>query len=163
MQGRILIIYSVDLVLLFISFLIMAVIKEGTPNYLSYRYLTGFGVLIVSWTIFSFYFKKYRFKQKYGLNRIIKNILLANIGSISILAMFMIAFNVSGYSRLIFFGTAIIGTAFELVLGNLYFFLIHTRDTHTDLYNPPAESLRDPESGKGHQLPRHFPVVRCGA
>ncbi len=133
-------IYIFDLILLAVSFLVMAIFKEGTPNYLTARYLTGFGVLLVSWTAFSLYFKKYRFKLKYRLGRIIKNILYPNLATLSVLALSMLAFNISGYSRMMFFGTVAICTFFELVIANLYFLLIHTRETRTDLFNPPPKA-----------------------
>ena len=140
MPSRILVSYIVDLILLFFSFVLMAIYKGETPNYLSYRYLTGFGVLIASWSIFSFYFRKYRFKRKYKLGRILKNILFSNLATLSTLAIFMIALSVSGYSRLMFFGTVGICTFFEIILANLYFLLIHTRGVRTDLYNPPPKA-----------------------
>ena len=171
MPSRILVSYIVDLILLFFSFVLMAIYKEGTPNYLSYRYLTGFGVLIASWSIFSFYFRKYRFKRKYKLGRILKNIFLSNIATLSTLAIFMIALSVSGYSRLMFFGTVGICTFFEIILANLYFLLIHTRGIRTDLYNPPpkAYEIRKAKEGINYRdislssdIVREAVVNECG-
>ncbi|HYW94306.1 MAG TPA: hypothetical protein VE870_01820, partial [Bacteroidales bacterium] len=141
MPARILSVYFIDMVLLFVSFLIMAIYKESTPQYLSYRYFAGFGVLIASWTIFSAYFKKYRIKKKYSHGRIMRHILLSNTASVSTLAVFILALDISGFSRLMLFGTVAVCTILELVLASLYFFLIHTTNSHTDIYNPPPKPL----------------------
>jgi hypothetical protein len=110
--------------------------KPGTGHYLSTRYFAGLGVVVVSWIIFSVVFKKYRFKKKYNLARVLRKIILSNFGAFATVGIFIIAFQVSGYSRLIFFGTVGIATIVELILGNLYFFLLHTNESSTDIYNP---------------------------
>ena len=69
-----------------------------------------------------------------------RSILLSNMGALSAVAMFILAFNVSGYSRLVFFGTVGVATLLELIIGSFYYFLIHTRETATDLYNPPPRN-----------------------
>jgi lipopolysaccharide/colanic/teichoic acid biosynthesis glycosyltransferase len=139
-KSRILVIFFIDLVILFLSFLLMAYFKPGTNSYLSLNYFIGFGILLFIWILSSFYFKKYRFKRKYNLNRVFRSILLSNLAALSVVAIFIIAFNISGYSRLMFFGTVGIATTFEVFLANFYFLLIHTRNGTTDLYNPPPKA-----------------------
>ncbi|MBE0652990.1 MAG: hypothetical protein IH594_04285, partial [Bacteroidales bacterium] len=71
-KTRVVWIFTLDILILILSFLIMAAYKPGTPNYLSWRYLTGLGILAFTWLIFSGYFKKYVFKKKVSLNKIIR-------------------------------------------------------------------------------------------
>ncbi|MFW5820301.1 MAG: sugar transferase [Bacteroidota bacterium] len=130
----------IDAIILILSFLLMVSYKPGTPNYLSWRYLTGLGILLITWIIASLYFKKYRFKKKYRFDRITRQILLSNMFSVSAIAIFVILFEASGYSRLVFFGTAGIATVFEIFVANLYYLLIHTTNNKTDIYNPPPKA-----------------------
>jgi lipopolysaccharide/colanic/teichoic acid biosynthesis glycosyltransferase/uncharacterized membrane protein (DUF485 family) len=139
-KSRVFRILIVDAVILILSFLLVITYKPGSPNYLSWRYLTGLGVLLITWILASLYFKKYRFKSKYRFNKITRQILLSNLFSVSSIAIFVVLFEVSGYSRLVFFGTAGIATVLELFIGNLYYLLIHTKDRKTDLYNPPPKA-----------------------
>ncbi len=140
MPSRYIIMFVIDLLILLGSFLLMIAYKPGSNNYFTSRYLSGFAILILLWTVASFYFKKYRIDKKYSLPKILKRIILSNIAALSIAALLMMAFQIEGYSRLIFFGTVGITTAIELLIGNLYFLLIHTRNGATDLYNPPPKS-----------------------
>lgn len=139
-RARIFRMLIVDAIILIVAFLIMVAYKPGTSNYLSWRYLTGLGILILTWILASLYFKKYRFKKKYRFDKITRQILISNMFSVSTIAIFVILFRVSGYSRLVFFGTVGVATILELIVANLYYLLIHTRNTQTDLYNPPPKA-----------------------
>ena len=118
----------------------MAYFKPGTSSYLSSNYFIGFGILLLSWILFSIYFKKYQFKRKYSLDKVFRYIILSNLAALSLVAIFIIAFSITGYSRLMFFGTAGIATIIEIILANFYYLLIHTRNGATDLYNPPPKA-----------------------
>jgi lipopolysaccharide/colanic/teichoic acid biosynthesis glycosyltransferase len=118
----------------------MAFFKPGTSSYLSLNYFIGFGILLSIWILSSVYFKKYYFRRKHKLIKVFRGIILSNLAALSIVAVFIIAFNISGYSRLMFFGTTGIATVIELFLANLYFLLIHTRNGASDLYNPPPNA-----------------------
>jgi len=130
----------VDIVILIFSFFLMAYYKPATSSYLTLNYFIGFGILLSGWISTSLYFKKYNFKRKFRFIKIFKNLILSNLAALSIMAIFIIAFDITGYSRLMFFGTVLIATALEIILGNLYFLLIHTRNGATDLYNPPPKA-----------------------
>jgi hypothetical protein len=138
------VIFIIDLIILISSFLAMALWKPGTGQYLSTKYFTGLCVVVVSWVIFSVVFKKYKFKKKYDLVRLLRKIILSNFGAFASVGIFIIAFEVSGYSRLMFFGTVTVATIVEVVLGNLYFLLLHTSENSTDIFNPDptASDLR---------------------
>ncbi len=138
----------VDAIILILSFLLVVTYKPGTANYLSWRYLTGLGILMVTWLAASLYFKKYRFRKKYSFDRISRQIVLSNMFSVAVISIFVIILEVSGYSRLVFFGTAAVATLFEIITANLYFLLIHTKNNKTDLYNPPPKAYELKKAGE---------------
>lgn len=141
MNKRTLTILLLDQFILMLAFLFMVAYKPGSLNYLTSRYFIGFGLLFFSWAITSIYFKKYSFKKKHTLTLLIKRILLSDFAALSVVSIFIMAFNISGYSRLIIFGTVGIAAITEIILGNLYFLLIHTINGRTDLINPePGKS-----------------------
>jgi hypothetical protein len=147
-KARITWILIFDLLILFLSFLIMAAYKPGTPNYLNWHYFAGLGFLIIAWLSASVYFKKYSFKKKVKLEKIIRRIILSNIFAVSVLSIFMMIFSITNYSRLVFFGTAGIATVLEIFISNLYYLLIHTRNGKTDLFNPPPNASDLKKAGK---------------
>lgn len=140
MNTRGLIILLVDLLMLTLAFLVMVAYKPGSMNYLTVRYLSGFGLLLISWSVTSIYFKKYRLKRKNTLTTLLKRIFISNLAALSVVSIFIISFSISGYSRLVFLGTVGIATILEIFIGNLYFLLIHTNNGHTDLINPPPKN-----------------------
>ncbi|MGC9343705.1 MAG: hypothetical protein ACP5E3_13460, partial [Bacteroidales bacterium] len=138
----------VDVLLLTLSFLIMAAIKPGTPNYLSGKYLLAFGVLGATWILFSLYFRKYIFKKKLKLSKIFRRIFNSNVIAVAVLSFVIIIFEITYFSRLVFFGTVGIATLLELVLANLYYLLIHTQNGKTDLINPPPKAHELKKAGQ---------------
>lgn len=124
-----------------LAFLFMVAYKPGSLNYLTSRYFAGFGLLFFSWALTSIYFKKYSFKKKHTLPVLINRIVISDLAALSVVSVFIIAFSITGYSRLIFFGTVGIAAIAEIIIGNLYFLLIHTINGRTDLINPdPVKS-----------------------
>ncbi len=147
-KARITWILVFDIVILIISFLIMAATKPVTSSYLSLKYISGFGIFLATWLSASVYFKKYSFKKKVKLEKIIRRIILSNIFSVSVLSVIIMVFSITGFSRLVFFGTAGLATILEIFIANLYYLLIHTRNGKTDLYNPPPRASDLRKAGK---------------
>lgn len=139
MQKRTSIIFIIDLVLLTGSFLLMALYKPATARYLSDDYLIAFASLAVVWSAASFYFKKFSFRKKHTIERFVRAVLLSNFVSIGVLLVFITLFWISGYSRLMLFGTIGLATLLELVIGNIYFSLIKTRTITWDVKSPPVK------------------------
>ena len=141
-QRRKLIIFFIDLLILTGSFLVVALYKPSTASYLSNDYLVAFGVLLVVWSASSFYFKKYTFKKKHRIELLVRNVLLSNFMSTGVILVFIAFLLVTGYSRLMLFGTIGLATILELVTGNLYHLLIKTKANghNHDLINPPASA-----------------------
>ncbi len=136
-----LIIFLLDMLILTGSFLVVALYKPATARYLSDEYLYAFAALVVVWTVSSFYFKKYSFKKKHKVDRLVKVVLLSNFVSLGVILVIFTLLWISGYSRLMLFGTITLATLLELFAGNLYGSLIRTttRNGH-DLVNPPPRA-----------------------
>jgi membrane protease YdiL (CAAX protease family) len=104
-SARGLVIYFADLLILVVSFLLIALQKPVTANYIRGDYLKAFVLLIVIWSFSSFYFKKYSFKKRQKIQKVVRKILISNFCSLSVLLVFIVLFILSGYSRLMLFGT----------------------------------------------------------
>jgi len=140
MNRRQLIIYTLDIVILAASYLLMAAYKPSTKNYLTDEYLVAFVFLLITWTTASLYFQKYRIKKKHAFSRVLRNILLPNFISLGLLTVLMVGLQVTNFSRLILFGTIGIATLVELFLGNVYFLLIHSGSNGVNHINPPPSA-----------------------
>ena len=140
MNRRQFIIYIVDVVILTLSYLLMAAYKPATLNYLSEGYLIAFVVLLVTWTTTSLYFGKYIFKKKHNFSRFLKNLFLPNFISLGIVTVVIVGFQLTYFSRLVLFGTIGMATLVELFIGNLYFLLIHSGTNGVNLINPLPSS-----------------------
>ncbi len=134
-------IYLADMMILTGSFLVVALYKPATARYLSDEYLFAFAALAVVWTVSSFYFRKYSFKKKHKIERLVKVVLLSNFVSLGAILIFFTLLWISGYSRLMLFGTVTLATIIELFAGNLYSSLIKTRTSNGhDVFNPPPRA-----------------------
>lgn len=132
-----LIIYLIDLLILTGSFLLVALYKPVTARYLSNEYLYAFGGLLVVWTVSSLYFRKYSFKKKHRIERLVRTVIVSNIVTVGVILVVFTLLWISGYSRLMLFGTVTLATLFELIAGNLYHSLITTKTNGHDRTNPP--------------------------
>jgi len=137
MNRRNLILFLLDILVLLAAFIVFIGVKHSSSSYLTPKYLLAFGLLMVSWTVTSFYFRKYNIKRKHSLWKIMQRILYANFVSLGVISIFMFAFQIGGYSRLVFFGTIALVTTWELLVSNLHYLLIHSSSDDKDLLNPP--------------------------
>lgn len=137
MSRRILIIFFFDILFLSGSFLFLIALKPASYAYFTHKYLVGYAILLVSWVSASFFFNKYDVKRGMKMGEILKRILQANFVSLALVSIFIVAFELIGYSRLVFFGTIAIATLFDIVSGNLHYLLIHSSPDDKDLLNPP--------------------------
>ncbi len=133
-----LIIFILDLMILTGSFLLVALYKPATARYLSDEYLYAFAALLVVWPASSICLKKYSFRKEHTIGQLVRAVLLSNFVSLGVILVFFTLFWISGYSRLMLFGTIGLATLLELVTGNLYHSLIQTKTNGQDLLNPPA-------------------------
>jgi hypothetical protein len=136
------IIFAIDLAILICSFLLTALYKPATANYLSAEYLAAFGFLLITWSASSFYFKKYNFRKKHNTERFVRTVLLSNFVTLGTILVVIILLWYSGFSRIMLFGTIGLATFLELFAGNIYYSLLKTKTINGyDLFNPPANTL----------------------
>jgi lipopolysaccharide/colanic/teichoic acid biosynthesis glycosyltransferase len=134
-------IFAVDLAILSGSFLLAALYKPATANYLSGEYLTAFFVLLASWSFSSFYFRKYNIREKHQSLHFIRSILLSNFVALGSMLVVITLFWHAGYSRVMLFGTIGLATMIELFTGSIYRSLLQTTSMNGyDLFIPPARS-----------------------
>lgn len=157
MNKRHFIIYLIDILILVMSYLVVAIYKSNTLNYFSSHYLMAFFFLIILWSISSFYFKKYRLKKKHKFSRILQNILLPNFISLGVMTVIIVGLQLPNFSRLILFGTTALATFGELFLGNIYYLLLHSGTNGVNVINPPptAAEMKKAKEAKdfmGHAL-----------
>jgi hypothetical protein len=135
-----LVIFLADLVILTGSFLMVAMYKPVPVNYLTNEYLGAFVFLMIIWTTSSIYFNKYNFKKRHSIERVIRTIFLSNFISLGVVLIFIVLLWVSGYSRLMLFGTIGVATIIELLVGNVYYSLISTKTVNgNNLIYPPVK------------------------
>ncbi len=133
------IIYLIDLVILTGSFLLVALYKPATARYLADDYLIAFIALLLIWSLSSFYFRKYSFRKKHTAGKLFRKVLLSNFFSLGLVLVSFVMFWVSGYSRLMLFGTIGLATTIELIAGSMYYSLIKTKTNGHTRYNPPPK------------------------
>ncbi len=167
-----LVIYLADLVILSAAFLLSALYKPQTANYISGDYLVAFGLLTITWTCSSFYFRKFDFGKKIKMKWLVGRILMSNFVSLGIILVIITLMWYSGFSRIMLFGTVGLATLLELLAGNLYHSLIQTKPLNGyNTLNPPAKAFelqkarvarRFPKSTPGSDIIRDAVVGECG-
>jgi lipopolysaccharide/colanic/teichoic acid biosynthesis glycosyltransferase len=141
LHSKKLVILVTDLLILTGSFLVMALYKPATVNYLSNEYLNAFGCLLLIWMVTSFYFKKYDFKKKVRTERFVRIVLLSNFFALGAILVLITLLWYSGFSRIMLFGTVGLATILELITGNVYYSLLRTTSMNGyDPLNPPANT-----------------------
>jgi lipopolysaccharide/colanic/teichoic acid biosynthesis glycosyltransferase len=134
-------IFTVDIAILSCSFLLAALYKPATANYLSGEYLTAFSILVACWSISSFYFRKYNIRKKHRPLHFINSVLLSNFVALGAILVVITLLWHSGFSRIMLFGTVGLATMIELFTGSFYRSLLRTATINGyDPFNPPARS-----------------------
>lgn len=113
----------IDLILVFLSFVLVILIKAGTLNTYFPKYLYSFLIFLTIWLMISWFFKKYFFRDYDQFKHSFRPILISNfviLGTISLLMYFLRS---TYYSRAIVFGTIALATGFELFWGLTYHFI----------------------------------------
>ena len=80
-------------------------------------YLISYAVFIAFWMIVSHFADKFRFGEEKSFRSIITSILLSNFIILGIVTMLIFFFSMTEFSRFLVFGTIIIGTAMECIIG----------------------------------------------
>jgi lipopolysaccharide/colanic/teichoic acid biosynthesis glycosyltransferase len=109
-----------DIVILAVSFLVVISTKpSGLKGYLPSHSLF-FGALALIWIMVSLLNGKMHRGKITGYTTLVLRVIFSNITALAITALLMYSFREYSYSRLVVFGTAIIATMLEIVIGIMY-------------------------------------------
>ena len=122
---------AIDLLILGGSYFIMAELKPVMASYFSTRYMIAFGVMLCLWIVSSFYFKKYHISRKERPTFLLRNIIIPNLATLSIVSFIIYAFNTTFFSRMMVFGTFGLATAGEIFVFSLYTYVLSSTEYET--------------------------------
>ncbi len=109
-----------DIIILAISFVLMVWMKPASKAHYLPSHMDFFIILAVVWVIISVVGGKMHRGKVTNLRSLLYRTLLCNFMSLAVAVFFIIAFNMAGHSRLIMFGTVLLATVIELVVGVIY-------------------------------------------
>jgi len=148
-----------DLVVVFLSFLLIVYIKAGNiGNYLP-KYSNPFLLFLGIWLVFSWLFRKYYFRSYDKLKQVISPVLISNfiiLGTASILMFFL---RTSYFSRIIVLGTIITASLLELIMGLLYHFIKVAKDHEIPVDYEYLALKKHEKSSKNNHIPRQKPQI----
>nr|NQU93819.1 hypothetical protein [Bacteroidota bacterium] len=139
----------IDLVVVFLAFLIVAWFKPATRSQVLPFYLDSFFVFLAVWFVSSVVTKKYRFELQKKLIRTFITIFIGNFTVIAIVSILIYAFNLFSYSRIIVFGTVVLSTLFEMTMATIFYVVITARS----LDMPDGNSFNEPDTQLKGRLP----------
>lgn len=109
-----------DIFILAISFIIMVWIKPASKSHYLPTHMDFFLILAGLWIVVSIAGGKMHRGKIINLRSLLSRTIITNVLSLSIAALLLIALELGGHSRLVMFGTAILATFFELVVGTVF-------------------------------------------
>ena len=109
-----------DIIILAVSFLIMVWIKPASKSHYLPTHMDFFLILAGLWIVISIAGGKMHRGKIINLRSLFSRTIISNFVSLSIASLLLIALTLGGHSRLIMFGTAILATFIELVVGTVY-------------------------------------------
>jgi len=112
---------TADILILALSFVLMSMLKPAGLKAYILSHITIFAMLAFVWIIVSVAGGKIGRGRIINLRTLLYRVLTANLIATSIVALLLFAMRDLGYSRQVFFGTALTATLLELALGSLYF------------------------------------------
>ena len=134
--------YLFDIILLLVSFFLMTLIKG--VSFIQYvdTHSVFLLTLIVIWLLVSMSIKKVPRSNKRDYPLFVAKVLLADTTIIGITVLMIFAFGQATLSRLVVFGTMVLGAILEILFGKLFFKLFFKED-ETDVYPSEKESVEN--------------------
>lgn len=109
-----------DVLILALSFMIAVWIKPASKSHYLPTHMNFFIILAVLWIIMSIAGGKMHRGKIVNLRSLFTRTIITNFISLSIASFLLIALEIGGHSRLVMFGTTILATFFELVVGTIF-------------------------------------------
>ncbi|MBI4647660.1 MAG: hypothetical protein HY738_14000, partial [Bacteroidia bacterium] len=116
-----------DILVVFISFIIFIWIKPASRRIYLPKYIIPAIILLVLWLIISVIFKKYKIEEYFNRRKIFISILACNFSIFGFSSLFLYIFQLGYFSRLIVLGTFILPTIIEFVLGYIIYSIFKAR------------------------------------
>ena len=150
MKRKSLLYVIIDIIIVAISFLFIAWLKPATKKFILPTYLPYMVGFLFIWLIISILSDKYNPKSKEKVIDIIASISICDFTILAIISILIALLHITGYSRMIVFGTLILSYVLECFSGFIYFYHRKIRNN-----NVMAESIDISDSRI--QIPDIFP------
>lgn len=108
-----------DLLLLGLSYVLVALMKPSTRSYFTEKYLIGFGIMAAIWFAVSMIFRKFR-PNKPPSDSVTLHIFFVNLLILGIITIAMYGARRYEYSRFVVFGTIALTTVIEIIVSKIY-------------------------------------------
>ena len=118
---RIITLIIIDVLIVFLAFLFFAWIKPATVRRVLPMFAQPFFYFEIVWVLVSIFLGKYSIENARKAKHVIVPIIISNATVLAIITTLMYYFNVFSYSRLIVFGTVLLTSLIEILLGYIYY------------------------------------------
>ena len=137
--------YLFDILLLFVSFFIMTLIKGVSFMQYVDTHSVFLLILIIIWLLISMSIRKVPRSHKRDYPLFVAKVILADTTIIGITVLLIFAFGQATLSRLVVFGTMVLGAILEILFGRLFFKLFF-KEEETDISPSEEESVEEEKS-----------------
>ncbi len=125
--------FAADLLILLLSFLSVTIIKPGGIESYVHNYYLEVLLFIVTWFPISFIFGKYNpINSSKSFLEGLKPIINANLVILGLTSLLIVVFQISRYSRMVFFGTFSVAFFLEIVFYNFLHYFGRLKDLPID-------------------------------
>ena len=139
-----------DIAILAVSFLVMVWYKPASLRYVLPSHTPFFISLALMWLLVSLMNGKMHRGKIVNYSSLFSRVLTSNIIAVSITALLMYAVRTYNYSRTVVFGTAILATLLELIIGAIYIAYKKAR----------LQDYDDYDNYKAYQKPSEYDMVK---
>ncbi|RLC47853.1 MAG: hypothetical protein DRH57_03295 [Candidatus Cloacimonadota bacterium] len=150
MKRKSLLYVIIDIIIVAISFLFIAWLKPATKKFILPTYLPYMVGFLFIWLIISILSDKYNPKSKEKVIDIIASISICDFTILAIISILIALLHITGYSRMIVFGTLILSYVLECFSGFIYFY--HRKIRNNNVMVEPIDI-----SDSRIQIPDIFP------
>jgi len=126
MSRRLIFILPLELLILALSYVFVTWIKSGSKSYFATNYLNGLIIFVFIWFGISVLLKKFQFDKSFKSYELTRNILFANFIILASVTILMYGVRSLQFSRIIVFGTIFTATIFEIIVGNIHYYVATT-------------------------------------
>lgn len=118
----------IDIVIIWAAFLVCVWYKPASLRIYLPSYIYPFLVFAGIWIAISSLASKYKDIGELTIKKLNKNIIVSNFVVLGTISLLIFALQLEQYSRFIVFGTGGLASAFEIIVFNLIFYLVHSED-----------------------------------